>query len=261
MPTEFAMDGALAVLTFRNPPMNLLTQDAMDGFAAGVQAALDQGARALLTLAEGEHFCAGADVVANFRGRDSGFGRRRLARSFAMLQFVERLPIPTVVAVRGLTLGGGCELMQLHDIVFAGESAGIGQVEAQIGTTTLLGGAQRLVARIGLARAKEMLFSAQPYPAAKLLEWGMINRVLPDAEVEAAARGYARKLADGPTQAYRISKALANAAAQSGIAAADTLTVETAPAIYDSADKRAAVEAFAAKGARGFREGLRFEGR
>lgn len=261
MTVAFEMDGPLAIITFRGPPMNLLTEAAMAGFADGVHAALDQGARALLTLAEGEHFSAGADVVANFRGRDAGFGRRKLARSFATLQFVERLPIPTIVAVRGLALGGGCEIMQLHDIIFAGASAQIGQVEAQIGTTTLLGGAQRLVARIGLARAKEMLFSAHPYPAETLLGWGMINQVLPDAEVEAAARRYALRLANGPTQAYRISKALANAAAQQGIAAADAMTLESAPAIYDSADMRGAVEVFAEKGARAFRDGLSFTGR
>jgi enoyl-CoA hydratase/carnithine racemase len=103
------------------------------------------GARAFLTLAEGGHFCGGADVVSNFVGKNSNFGRRTLAKAFAITQKVERLPIPTVVAVRGLCLGGGCELMQLHDIAFVGEDAGIGQVEAQIATSTLLGGASRLV--------------------------------------------------------------------------------------------------------------------
>lgn len=261
MTVDVAMEGALGVITFRNPPMNLLTEASMNGFLQGVEAAVAQGARALLTLAEGDHFCAGADVVANFRGRDSDFARRRLARSFATLQYVERLPIPTVIAVRGLTLGGGCEILQLHDIVFAGDGAMIGQVEARIGTTTLLGGAQRLVARIGLARAKEMLFSAQPYPATVLAQWGLVNTVLPDGEVEEAARAYALRLANGPTQAYRISKALANAAAQHGLAAADAMTMEAAPALYDSTDKQMAVATFAEKGARAFQDGLRFSGR
>lgn len=261
MSVDLAMDGPLGIITFRSPPMNLLTEVSMNGFTSAVEAAVAEGARALLTQAEGDHFCAGADVVANFRGRDSTFARRRLARSFSILQYVERLPIPTVVAVRGLTLGGGCEIMQLHDIVFAGESAMIGQVEARIGTTTLLGGAQRLVARIGLARAKEMLFSAEPYPAALLREWGMVNTVLPDTEVEAAARAYAQRLAIGPTQAYRVSKALANSAAQNGIAAADAMTMEAAPSLYDSEDKQMAVATFAEKGARAFQQGLNFTGR
>ncbi len=77
-----------------------------------------------------------------------------LAKAFAIVQKFERLPIPTVVAVRGLCLGGGCELMRFHHIVFVGEGAGIGQVEAQIATSTLLGGASQLVSKIGAAHAR-----------------------------------------------------------------------------------------------------------
>jgi enoyl-CoA hydratase/carnithine racemase len=78
--------------------------------------------------------------------------------------------------------------MQLHDIVFVGEGAGIGQVETLIGTSTLLGGASRLVSKIGAARAKEMVFSAEIYDAKTLHAWGLINKVFPDADVEAEAR-------------------------------------------------------------------------
>lgn len=260
MPVTFEMDGPLAIATFRNPPMNTLTDEALDGFADAMQAALNAKARAFLTLAEGEHFCAGADVISNFEKKDSNAGRRKLARVYAIVQNFERLPFPTVIAIRGLCLGGGCELMQLHDIVFAGEGAGIGQVEAQIATSTLLGGAPRLVSRIGLSRAKEMVFSAEPYDANTLLSWGLINKVLPDAQVEAAARAYALKLAHGPTVALRIGKALINAAAANGLAAADALTMELTPQTFDTADMREAVKRFAEKGARRFRDGLVFKG-
>ena len=76
-------------------------------------------------MAEGDHFCAGADVLSNFVGKDSNFGRWMVAKAFAITHKLERLPIPTVVAVRGLCLGDGCELMQLHDVAFVGENAGI----------------------------------------------------------------------------------------------------------------------------------------
>jgi enoyl-CoA hydratase/carnithine racemase len=92
--------------------------------------------------------------------------------------------------------------MQLHDIAFVGEGAGIGQIEAQIATSTLLGGASRLVSKIGAARAKEMVFSADIYYANTLLAWGLINKVYPNADVEAEARTYAHKLAASPTVAY-----------------------------------------------------------
>ena len=98
--------------------------------------------------------------------------------------------------------------MRLHDIVFVGEGAGVGQIEAQIATSTLLGEASRLVSKIGAARAKEMVFSADICDAKTLLAWGLINKVHPDANVEAEARAYAHKLAAGPTIAYRYAKAL-----------------------------------------------------
>jgi enoyl-CoA hydratase/carnithine racemase len=133
--------------------------------------------------------------------------------------------------------------MQLHDIVFVGENAGIGQVEAQIATSTLLGDASRLVLKIGAARAKEMLFS-DIYDAKMLLAWGLINKVY--ADVEAEARGYAPKLAAGPTIAYRYAKALINTAASNGVSAADLLTTEAAtPQTFDTEDMRNATKRFA----------------
>src|SRR5260370_25358020 len=188
MTLKFEMDAQLAVGRIAEPAMNLRTMEAIEAFGDAAKAALDANARAFLTLAEGDHFCAGADVLSNFVDKDSNFGRRMLAKAFAIIHKVEHLPIPTVVAVRGLCLGGGCELMQLHDIVLVGEGAGIGQVEAQIATSTLLGGAARLVSKIGAARAKEMVFSADIYHPTTLLAWGLVNKVYPDAEVEAEAR-------------------------------------------------------------------------
>ena len=261
MSVKFEMDGQVAIATFAAPPMNLLTIESIEAFGDAAQAALDANARAFLTMAEGDNFCAGADVLSNFVDKDLNFGRRMLAKAFAIVHKVERLPIPTVVAVRGLCLGGGCELMQLHDIVFVGEGAGIGQVEAQIATSTLLGGASRLVSKIGAARAKEMVFSADVYDAKTLQTWGLINKVFPDADVEAEARAYARKLAAGPTIAYRYAKALINTTVSNGVSAADLLTMEATPQTFDTEDMRNATKRFAEVGARKFRDGLQFKGR
>ncbi|MBZ5794544.1 enoyl-CoA hydratase/isomerase family protein [Burkholderia contaminans] len=260
MTVKFEMDGPLAIATFADAPLNLLGDSAFAGFEDAIQKAIEHKARAFLTLAEGEHFCAGANVNENFVGKTSNDGRRLMNRMFAMTQRFERLPIPTVAAVRGMCLGGGCELMQLHDIVWAGESARIGQVEARIGTTTLLGGGARLVSRVGLARAKEMIFSAMPFDAATMLEWGLINRVLPDQDLEAKARAYAMKLANGPTVAYGVSKALVNMAASHGLSAADALTIESAPQTFDTEDMRTAVARFAEGGTETLFKGIDFQG-
>jgi enoyl-CoA hydratase/carnithine racemase len=261
MSVKFAMDGQVAIATFAAPPMNLLTIETIEAFGDAAQAALDANARAFLTLAEGDNFCAAADIVSSFLGKDSNFARRMLAKAFAVVHKIEHLPIPTVVAVRGRCLGGGCELMQLHDIVFVGEGAGIGQVEALIGTSTLLGGASRLVSKIGAARAKEMVFSAQIYDAKTLHAWGLINKVFPDADVEAEARAYAHKLAAGPTVAYRYAKALINTTVSNGVSAADLLTMEATPQTFDTEDMRDATKRYAEVGPRMFRDGHQFKGR
>lgn len=151
--------------------------------------------------------------------------------------------------------------MQLHDIAFVGEGARIGQIEAQIATSTLLGGASRLVSKVGAARAKEMVFSAEVYDAKTLLAWGLVNRVYPDADVEAEARAYAHKLAAGPTVAYRYAKALINATVANGVGAADFLAMETLGQTFDTEDMRNATKRFADVGRANFREGLEFEGR
>ncbi len=260
MTVKFEMDGALAIATFCGGPMNLLTNQSFRGLMDAVDQAIEAKARAFLTLAEGDHFCAGADVISNFAGSDANFARRMLNRSIPEMQRFENLPFPTVVAIRGMCLGGGCEMAQIHDIIFAGESANFGQVEARIGTTTLLGGAQRLVARVGLARAKEMVFSAGIYDAKTMLEWGLVNRVMQDAEVEAKARAYAAKLANGPTVAYAASKHLINTAVAHGLTAADQRLLDSAPATFATSDMMDAVDRFTKEGAAVLNKGLTFKG-
>ncbi|KVQ18851.1 hypothetical protein WL99_12015 [Burkholderia cepacia] len=261
MGVTFEMDDALAIVTFDDPPLNLMGEAAIAGFEEAVVLAVENKARALLTLAKGDHFCAGAHVIENFLDADANKGRRLINRMFATTQRFERLPFPTVVAVRGMCLGGGNEVAQLHDIIWAGESAQFGQVEARIGTATLLGGGARLVSRIGLARAKEMVFSANPYPAKTVLEWGLINRVLPDDQVEAKARAYAKGLSEGPTVAHAVNKAIVNAAAAYGLSAADALTMDSAPQTFDTEDMRDAVKRFAEGGTEALFKGFVFKGR
>jgi len=249
MTIKFEMDGPLAIATFCDGPMNLLTLRSFLELMEVVDQAIENKARAFLTLAEGNHFCAGANVTESFLGKDANFARRMLGRSIPEMQRFENLPFPTVVAVRGMCLGGGCEMAQIHDIIFAGESANFGQVEARIGTTTLLGGAQRLVARVGLARAKEMVFSAGVYDAKLMQEWGLVNRVLPDADVEAKARAYALKLANGPTVAYATSKHLINTAVGHSQGAADQCLLESGAATFATEDMVGTVNRFAREGA------------
>ena len=94
MSVRFEMDGQVAIATFAAPPMNLLTVESIEAFGNAAQAALDANARAFLTLAEGDHFCAGADVPSNFVGRDRTSVGGCSPKAFAITQKVERCPSP-----------------------------------------------------------------------------------------------------------------------------------------------------------------------
>ena len=93
------------------------------------------------------------------------------------------MPVPTVAAVHGLCLAAGLEVALTADLIWAAEGAQLGLVEAVIGATPFGGGTQRLVARAGAGRAAEAVLTGRPYPAQTMLEWGVVNRVVPDAEL------------------------------------------------------------------------------
>lgn len=121
-------------------------------------------------------------------------------------------------------------------------------IEAKIGTTTLAGGAQRIAARAGVARAKQMVFEGLPYDALTMERWGIVNSVVPDAELQDQALKYAQQLAAGPTAAHAVSKAVVNAYGKSGLAAADEALRVGAPRLFETEDKKRCVSAFFEKG-------------
>jgi enoyl-CoA hydratase/carnithine racemase len=254
-------DGALAILTINNPPANVFSRDVADELTAHVHAIALSDARALLTRSEGPNFCAGADVNM-FVGLDRRTGGGLVADALTMITALERLPIPTVVAVKGICIAAGMEIMLAHDIAFAGEGAKIGQIEAMIGTTTLAGGAQRIAARAGVARAKQIVFDARMHDAATLERWNIVNHVVADDAVDAKALAYAKRLSEGPTTALAIGKAAINAYGDAGIGAGDQALLSGASQVFETGDKKRGVEAFLKMGAKAFAAGaISFEGR
>jgi len=216
--------------------------------------------RALLMRAEGKNFSAGADVSA-FKGKTDSEARERFTSHLRMIADLEELPFPTLAAVQGMCVGGGLELALACDLVWAAASARFGQLEATIGTTTLLGGVQRLTDRAGPARAREIIYSAEQYDAATFERWNIVNRVLPDDAFAAQTRVFAEQLAGGPTLAYAAGKRLVRACLEGGVRAADRLLDEVGPPLFQSEDMRAGVAALMQYGARNFRDKVIFQGR
>jgi enoyl-CoA hydratase/carnithine racemase len=111
-----------------------------------------------------------------------------------------------------------------------------------------MGGPQRLAERAGPARAKELIFTGERYPAAVLERWNVVNRVLPDEGFAAAARDYARRVAAGPTVAHAATKRLVGTAARDGVRAADDLTPAVSGPLFGTDDLCGAVDSFLREG-------------
>jgi 2-(1,2-epoxy-1,2-dihydrophenyl)acetyl-CoA isomerase len=206
----------------------------------------DDTARVLVLTGAGGHFCAGGDVKTM---RDGSYTAATARERVDMLnRFIVRLvgfPRPTIAMVDGFAVGAGCNLALCCDLVVASERARFGEVFARIGLVPDGGGTYLLSRVIGLARAKELIFTADIIDAAEALRLGMVNRVVPVADLATATRAVAEKIAAGPPLALRMAKELVNrAAASSDLETALNLEALSQSVAITSDDHREGVAAF-----------------
>ncbi|MGY1806263.1 enoyl-CoA hydratase/isomerase family protein [Blastococcus sp. SYSU D00669] len=258
-PVRIERDGAVAVVVLDSPPLNLFDEAVFAGYERAVAELVeltDPGrpdrARAVLLEACGKVVSGGVDVhhFDEIAQSPNGVARGTAlwVRLLRLAHTLEALPVPTVFAAHGLTLTAAFELSLACDIVLAAEKAKFGLVEVVVGLTPSMGGPQRLAERAGPARAKELIFTGEWYPAATLADWNVVNRVLPDEGFAEAARDYARRVAAGPTVAHAATKRLVNAAVRDGVRAADELTPSLSGALFATEDLKGAVRSFLADG-------------
>ena len=233
----WSVDGAVAELVLSNPPQNRIDEQAVDELAAAVDDIEGGAVRAVVLRADGSDFSFGGaiDTWSSLTNRQL---RAQFDRYLAVFNRFERLPVPVIAAVQGLCYGGGLELVLRTDVVYAGESSRFGHPEQSIGLTTLLGGVYRMAARVGWARAFEWSTTSEQVPAETMARAGVVNHVVPDAEVVTAARSFAAKLASGPTRAYAVNKALLRAWADGGISGADNVLLDLAMPLFETDDVR-----------------------
>lgn len=246
-PVRLEHDGPLAVVTLDAPPLNLFDQAMMDGLQSAVEELSAAPPRGVLIRAEGRVVSGGVDVH-RFVGVTPAEGAELWRSLLATIHRVEELPCPVVFAAHALCLTAAFELALACDLLVAAESARFGLVEIVVGLTPSMGGPQRLAERAGPARARELVMTGELYDAATLERWNVVNRVLPDAEFDAAARAFARRLADGPTLAHAATKRLVREQRDAGTRAADALVPEVGGALFGTADLQNAVASFLADG-------------
>jgi len=257
---SFSTKGDVGVLTLHNPPLNLWDRELLADWKTAVDQAYRSDIRALVVRAEGPIFSGGADVKI-FRGLSMKEAHEMFEVYLPVIKKLETLPVPTIAAVKGLCLAAGMELALACDLIWAGESARLGQTEAMIGTSTLLGGIQRITARAGAARAKEMIFSGAQYDAHTLERWNIVNRVVPDDKLDSEVMDYATRLAAGPTASHAVGKELIRKYMTAGLDAADQHVLDAATPLFETRDMQHGVEIVVAHGVRKLAELAKFIGK
>jgi 2-(1,2-epoxy-1,2-dihydrophenyl)acetyl-CoA isomerase len=176
--------------------------------------------RVVVVTGAGNDFCSGADLSGrggNAAAGGAGAGAQNQVHHLATMRRVndacialQRLPQPTIAKVRGVAVGAGCNLALGCDLVVASSTARFSEIFARRGLSLDFGGSWLLPRRIGMHRAKELALLAEIIGANDALEMGLVNRVLPDSEVDAFVDDWARKLAAGPPIALAQTKRLLN---------------------------------------------------
>ncbi len=230
----------LVILMLNNAPNNLLNDQFLNALEKQLILSKKNGARAILITTKLKHFSAGADPKFLSNRKENNDPMR-------LINIIEKTDIPLIAAIRGGALGGGFELALGCDFIIASDTARIGLVETSVGLMPLSGGVQRLVNRVGLARAKEMAMFGRRYDAHTLENWGAINMVVPDLKLLDTAISFSRQLANGPTIAFKEIKKIANISANSGIKEADKHMKKSNNKVLGSSDAKVGVSFLAGK--------------
>jgi len=215
---ESTRDGVAHLTLNRPESLNALSPGMVEGLLAAVsRIAADPAVGAVVLSGAGRAFCAGGDVKAMAAAReprDSGLeeAARGLRRRMEISRLLHEMPKPTVAMVRGPAVGAGLSLALACDLRIGGQSARLGTAFARVGFSGDYGGSFFLTRLVGTAKARELYYTAELLDAASAQALGMLNHVVPDADLERETLALAVRLARGPRIALGYMKRNLNAA-------------------------------------------------
>jgi enoyl-CoA hydratase len=193
--------------TLERPPLNLFEPTLIHALREAFHTlAADRSTRLAIVVGSGRAFTAGMDVRV-LRDLDVGRARELIRGLHDAIDAVHRAPFPVIAAVNGACLGAGFELALACDLRVAAASATFGLPEVRVGVPSVIQAAL-LPPMIGPGRAAEMLLTGAPIPAATALEWGLVNRVVPDDRLRVAAETLAATILEAGPEAIRLQKEL-----------------------------------------------------
>ena len=199
---------------------------------------------ALIITGEGRSFVAGADIGEQL---PLDAGRKWARRGSSVFRRIEKLEIPTIAAVNGFALGGGCELALTCDIILASEKAKFGQPEVGLGITPGFSGTQRLPRRVGIGKAKELIFSGKMIKADEAKTIGLVNEVYAPEALMDAALEMARSFTKNAPIAVKYAKACIDRGMQMDLDDGIALENEMFAMCYATADQKEGMTAFLEK--------------
>lgn len=222
----YELKQGVAIITLDRPPQNRLNRPLFAQLDAAMRRGIREGARCLLFRGRGSDFCLGGDFREWPHLADHAARRERFGFSNGVLNAIESASIPSVTEVQGRAFGGGFELALHTDFIVAGESARFRFSEATLGVAPLAGGVQRVAERAGRSVAARLVMLSEEMTAEEALALHIAAKVVPDTELAETAFGLAVKLAEGPTRAHSVTKAILTAWSAGGVRAADEAMIE-----------------------------------
>ena len=241
-------DDGVAVLTVdRQEKLNALDGQVIEEIGQALLELESEGPRVIIVTGAGERaFVAGADIRA-MSAMDPMEAKRFSEIGHAAMALLDRSPIPTIAAVNGYALGGGCEVALACDIRIAAENANFGFPEVGLGILPGLGGTQRLPRLIGPALAKELIFTGRRIGADEAREIGLANLVVGRGEALNAARELAAEISANGPLAVRHAKAAANRALDTDLISGLEYEADQFALLFATEDAREGMNAFGEK--------------
>jgi enoyl-CoA hydratase len=238
-------EGRVAILTVNRPEkMNALNEQVRDEMLAALaEIAADDGAGVVVVTGAGEKaFIAGADI-GEFAGR-TPFDQRHAMRSPRIFDVMAAFGKPVIAMINGFCLGGGCELALSCDIRIASDKARFGQPEINLGLIPGGGGTQRLPRQVGLGHAMRLILTGEMIGAAEAREIGLVEQIVPAAELRAATLELAGKIASKSPLTVRVAKEAVRTSQRLSIEDGIAYERDLFCLCFSTADKEEGVRAF-----------------
>ncbi|MGW9212772.1 enoyl-CoA hydratase/isomerase family protein [Embleya sp. NPDC055664] len=237
----------VGTIRLSRPPMNALNRQLQEELRAVAQEAGERAdVRAVVIYGGEKVFAAGADIKEMAEMTYTDMADRGAALQSAFTAVAE-IPKPVVAAITGFALGGGCELALCADVRVCADNAKLGQPEITLGIIPGAGGTQRLPRLIGPSKAKDLIYTGRFVAADEALSIGLVDRVVPAADVYAEAVEWARQFANGPAYALRAAKESIDRGLETDLNTGLEIERLQFTALFATEDRATGMRAFVAK--------------